>query len=189
MAPTKAIADHTAARMKTLREDAPEVFLPGDGLPVVSPLNRRLKLAKVTATDPKPEAVVTDPDELRDWFLENHDDRCEDVDQLIGTTAQVIDALRQYAPAEILDQLVTTERTVPDYEVKNLLTRSAGTGQPIGPGGEVDENAPRGVEVRDKPSNVQVLLTEGAIPHILELWQAGLVDPLGLPPAPAALPE
>lgn len=185
---TKAIADHAASRMKTLRERAVEAFIPSDRIPVVSPIDRRRHIATVSATDPKPEAVVTDRDELTAWFFEHYDERCEDVEKLVGSTAQVIAALRQYAPADVVDQLITVDRIVPDYEISNLLTRSAGSGKPIGPGGEIDDQAPPGVEVRERDWSMQVRLADDAIPHILELWRAGRIDPLGID-APATAIE
>lgn len=174
---TKTLADHCASAMKTLREHAGDAFRRGDRLTVTSPVDDT-PLGTVSATNPGREAVVVDRDEFNQWMLENYDDRCEDTPIILASTAQLVDLLAEHAP-----HLLTWDRRPADWAENEVLKLSAKVGQPIGPGGEIGEHAPPGIEVRTKASTVQVRLAEDAFDRVAELWRAGRVDPLALPPA------
>ena len=173
---TKAVADHATAAMKTLREDANQVFMPGDRLVVTSPLDRRVRIGTVTATDPEDEAVVVDEAAFTEWMTEHHGDQCETTGELIGSTWQVVAAILNHCPPDVADSLVRTSLK-PTAQARNaVLKLSAKAGVPVGPGGEVD--GPPGIEIRQKPSTVQVRLAEDAMDTVFELWQQRAVEPL-----------
>jgi hypothetical protein len=184
----KVIHEIAGARNRALRDAAPAAFFPGETVIVTHPLDRRRKIARVTASDPKPVAVISDEDAFRDWMLEHHDDQCEDVEVLLGASGitggnlrKIITVLRAYAPAEVQDELITTDRRPLEHVVSNMLKRSANLGEPVGPNGELGDDAPPHIEIRTKLPTVTVTLEDTAVDDVVELWRAGRANPLGLP--------
>ena len=176
-------------QLAELRNDvAPLVFEPGDRLVAKSPADPSVKLAAVTATDPESTAKVTDPEAFHQWMRDNYPDRCEERDLLVGSTAQVIDALREHCPADVLARLVTTDVVPRDWATAEVLTLTKTAGAPVGPGGEMDENAPPGVELEQKPSVVQVRLEPGAVEHVRQVWDNARAA-IPTPATPAPLPQ
>ncbi|NUU23328.1 MAG: hypothetical protein HOV68_17725 [Streptomycetaceae bacterium] len=68
----RALADAVNDRLKTVRAEMQTHFDNGHGLrQVAATLPDGTEVAKVTVTDPKPEAQITDPDAFRDWVLKH----------------------------------------------------------------------------------------------------------------------
>lgn len=139
----------------------------GDRVSVRSPLSGE-GLGTVTMTDPKPKAMVTDPEELDDWIAEHYPEKTEWRRVVVGSEDEVLAVLAEHAP-----HLVTTQRHVPDWARAEVLRASAEAGVPCGPGGEADVP---GVAVEPQPGRLQYRATAGSGHAIDALVQAGLVD-------------
>ena len=175
----KVLAAHAAQAEKAAREEADKsmAFQPGDRLTVTSPLDRTVRLGKVTMSDPEEEAIIFDEEVFVEWMVANHDDQCHDVAYLVGSQDEVIAALVAHCPPEVVAKFVTTDRE-PTPQARNaVLKLSAKEGNPVGPDGDAD-NPPAGVGMRVKPSRLTVSPEKGAIGPIVELWRARAVDPL-----------
>jgi hypothetical protein len=184
-ATVKALAEGFAALLNTMRENADLAFRPKQRQPVVSPTDPNLELALVSMTNPSPKAAVTDQTAFEAWMRERYPEKFQTRDRLIGSTTDVIAALRAYVPEFVLDSLVTTEDYLPDWETKAVLTHSKGAGCPVGPGGETGEDAPPGITVETPHPTVQVRLTEDAVPHVMHAFRSGQLDAAALVSTPA----
>lgn len=175
----KALTTYAAQAEKDARKDADEaqVFVPGDRLPVVSPLDRTVRLGRVTMSDPEEEAIIFDEETFVEWMVANHDDQCHDVGYLVGSQTEVIAALIEHCPPDVAAKFVTMERE-PTPQARNaVLKLSTKEGQPVGPDGDKD-NPPAGVGMRVKPAEIRVYPEKDAIGPIVDLWRARAVDPL-----------
>lgn len=171
----KLLADAFAARKTELQDEAKErrLFRRKATIPVEHPADPERDLSLVSVTNPKPKAVSTAPAELRDWMLEHHDDLCRDQDIIVGSTEAVIQALREYAPDSVVAKLVTIKRGPADWAVEDILRASLDADRPVGPGGEIDDDAPPGVQIVRPEPTVQVRLAEDAIEHLTSFVAAG----------------
>lgn len=174
LAIAKVLGAIAKAREDELRALAPGEIEPGETIIARSPADRNVKLGKVQATTPKPVAVFTDRPAFDEWMFRQHDDKCHDVDKLIGSPTEIIAALRAHCPADVVDQLVTVERTVPDWAPAQVLAQSAAAGEPVGIEGELGEQAPPGVTVQAGASTIRISLDKAATEHVSQLWQDGI---------------
>ena len=162
----------TGARGRIIDHARTERLLrPGARFVVDNPADPDRELGTVTVPKPSPpKHAVTDEPALHEWIRTHHDDLCRDDDQLTpGRTADIIAALRDYAPDDVIADLVQTKRVVPAWAVEDILRASDEAGQAVGPGGEIDDDAPPGVALRSRTSVPSVKLTPDAGTQFAEL--------------------
>lgn len=153
------------------RADIASVMSKGDTLAVRSPLDGS-KIGRVSKSDPKPRATVTNRALVEEWITHHYPDKLIERAEISGPMAEVIQVLREHAP-----HLVTDRKSVPDWAINELAVKSEQAGEPIGYGGELGEHAPRGIEVVIPDGVITVVLDKcNAEPAIRALWDARLVD-------------
>lgn len=184
----KLLGDFAADQKAKLRRYALDnkIIRAGATLPVGSAFDDDVQLSTVSITKPKRkvDAEITDREAFNDWARENYPDRCVERDVVVGSQAQLIEAIREYAPADIVDQLLTTD-IVPDGGlVADVLRLSKQAEGPAGPAGEVDDtHRPAGITVTatTPEPNISVRAVEGAVEELTMLMSAGrLPGPLPL---------
>lgn len=106
----------------------------------------------VQHTVPKPKAIVHDPDAFAVWVQSNY-------------------------PRNV-DMVVTVRPAFTDA----VLQMSAAAGQPCGPGGEIDDQAPAGIKVGTSAPQVRAVPDRN---RAAELWAEIRRDPDGLLALPA----
>lgn len=124
----KALADAVAARLRAVRADMQEALDATGGVRQVSAnLPDGTEVAKISLTDPKPEAVITNPDAFRDWVVKNAPSEI---------SRRVVTEVRDSYKALLLNQMTASGRpeicdtetgvleTVPGVEVKATRARS-----------------------------------------------------------------
>ncbi|MEV1295172.1 hypothetical protein [Pseudonocardia sp. NPDC049635] len=186
----KLLTERLAGARTSLIEHArtERLLRPGARFVVDNPADPDRELATVTVPKPSaPKHTVTDEPALHDWIREHHDDLCRDHDQLApGRTADVIAALRDYAPDDVVADLVHTSRTVPGWAVEDILRASDEAGQVVGPGGEIDDDAPPGIAYRSRQGVPSVKLAADATEQFTALADdPGHLGALLAIPAPA----
>lgn len=180
---TKAAGEFAAARIKYLKSSADEVFNLGERLTVVSPANPRKKLGKVNYTEPGDHAVVVDEKAFLADMQARFPEHIREQETVVATQAKLLDLLRQYAPADVVDSVVERKPVVADYMRNQILKVSTNAGEVLGPDGEMGEHAPAGVAIVEKSSSVTISLEKDAVDHLVGLWERGQVQLPGIPAA------
>lgn len=152
------------------REEVTAALGKGDAKTARSPIDDDV-LIKASMSDPKDEATVIDRKAVDAWICDNYLAKTEIVTRIIGSNADVLDALREHAPF-----LVEDVRVVPDWAVNELVVKSAGAGEPVGYGGEMGEQAPPGIKVSKPDGRLTVSKGKNAQHALEQMWAAGLVD-------------
>lgn len=143
----------------------------GDTLSARSPLDDA-KMARVNKSDPKPVATVSDAAALDTWIRETYPDKVKTETTVVGTAGEVIAVLREHAP-----HLLATNTVVPGWAINELVTRSAGAGEPVGFGGEMGDMAPPGIKVTTPDGVISVTIDKKTGPDAFKaLWDAHLFD-------------
>lgn len=172
---TKAFGDAAKAADKHLRSIAPDAFLEGDRVVVPSPYDRRMRLGTVTMTNPAPVASidVASEDAFTAWMAERYPDQVEESCRILpGSMAAAIAVLVEHAP-HLLDE---PEVRVRPWAREAVLKASVAEGKPVGPGGEVDQDAPPGVTVHKPAGTPQVRMNPEAMPVIGQMLRDGTID-------------
>lgn len=178
----KGIATAASTAEKRLRAEAEEVFRRGDRLTVESPYDDGTELGTVTMTKPAPVAAVTDETAFVGWMADRYPDQCDDEVSIDpACMADAIAYLAEHAP----DYLTRPRTVVRPWAREAVLKLSLDAGQPIGPGGECDADAPAGVAVNRPKPTVQVRLTPNAVPTVGRMLADGIADSV-LPALPEA---
>lgn len=147
----------------------------GDTISARSPLDDT-KIARVSKSDPKRRALITDRAAVEAWINERYPDKLVERTEITGPMPEVLAVLRAHAP-----HLVTDRKSVPDWAVNELLLKAEKAGAPVGYGGELDDHAPPGIEVSTPDGVVSVTLDKAnADEAIRALWDAHLVDMTGV---------
>ncbi len=176
---TKAIYEAVGKNLRTLRDEAPDaVFERGDRFSVRSPLDRKVKLGTVSASDPKVEAKIVNQAVFDQWVLDNHPDDCVDVDVVAATDAELLAVLREHAP-----HLIRTDVKPAEWVAPTVIKLSAAAGEPVSQHNEMDDQAPPAVEILEKKSVLTIDVEDDALEHVAELWRASRVDPFHQLPA------
>jgi hypothetical protein len=149
------------------REAAKKLMKKGDTFAIRSPIDDT-KMARASMSEPKSVATVTDAATLDEWIREHYSEKVRTEDTIVGTHAEVIAVLRDHGR-----HLLATTTVVPGWVVNELLTISKGAGQPAGFGGEIGDDAPRGIEV-SKPDGVLSVTADktNGLPAFRALWDA-----------------
>lgn len=124
----KALADAVAGRLRAVRADMQAALDATGGVRQISAsLPDGTEVAKISLTDPKPEAVITDPDAFRDWVVKNAPTEI---------SRRVVTEVRDAYKAQLLNQMTAAGRpeichketgvleAVPGVEVKATRARS-----------------------------------------------------------------
>lgn len=151
------------------RQDAARLMRKGTTLPIRSPIDDS-KMARTTMSDPKPVATVVDPAALDEWVREHYPEKVKTETVIVGTDAEVIAVLRE---SEQGRRLLAVQDILPGWVVNEIVTLSKGAGEPVGPGGEIGDDAPRGIDVHvpDGVLSVTVDKTTG-FEAFRALWDA-----------------
>ncbi len=163
VAALKVISDYTKGQYETARTEAAAVLGAGDRRMVRSPLGNA-KIGPVYVTDPKPAAVVTDLEQLTDWYIEHYPELADNTYEVAASDAEVIALLFEHAP-----HLLRRPRRIKPSALSELRKECSALGQVIGPGGEADVP---GVEVRTAAGVVTCRPTEDALTAVIELVSA-----------------
>lgn len=151
----KSLADAVAAQLKEVKAQMQDAMDTTGASRVAATLPDGTKVATISATEPKPTAVVTDPDAFLKW-------------------------VRQHSPDNVASRLVTEVR--PAYTTVLLGEMTAAgvtqwadrtTGELIDvPGVEIKATRARGHSAR---------LTEGGAEAIASAWRTGQLNHIRLP--------
>lgn len=126
----RALADAVNDRLKTVRADMQAALDATGGVrQVAATLPDGTEVAKVSLTDPKPEAVITDADAFRDWVLKSAP---TEVKREVRVVTEVRDSykallLNQMTAAgrpEVCDKETGVVEEVPGVEVRATRARS-----------------------------------------------------------------
>ncbi|GAA1887637.1 hypothetical protein GCM10009837_06730 [Streptomyces durmitorensis] len=124
----KALADAVAARLRAVRTDMQEALDATGGVrQVAATLPDGTEVAKISLTDPKAEAVVTDPDAFRDWVVKNAP---SEISRRVVTEvrdsykALLLNQMTAAGRPEICDTETGVLETVPGVEVRATRARS-----------------------------------------------------------------
>lgn len=144
----KALADAVYGRLKEVRAELQDrLDATGAVRKVAATLPAGGEVAAITATDPKPEAVITDADAFVKWAV-------------------------QYAPTEVSRRLVTEVRDAYKARLLNEMT-AAGRPEVVDPETGVVETVP-GVDVRPtRARGHQVRFTKTGREEIAAAWRDG----------------
>jgi len=151
----KALSDEIGDRLKATRAAMQEALDSTGAGSVAAVLPGGLKVATISVTDPKPEAVVTDSAAFRAW-------------------------VQSVAPSEVTKRFLTEVR--PAY-VKTTLAQMTAAGTPVWADPETGEvhDVP-GVEIRaTRARGHSVRPVVGGREAIAEAWRSGALGALGLP--------
>lgn len=163
------LARRIKAETDAAREESTPHLKKGDTLAVRSPLDDT-RIARVLRTDPDPTAAVTDQAALEKWVVKRYPEKLVGRWEIRNMSA-AIDVLRAHAP-----HLVAFVESVPDWAVNELVKKSATAGQPVGYGGEVDDDAPPGITIETPDGVLQVRVDwQQAESAIVALWDAHMV--------------
>lgn len=97
MVVTKWAADRIVPSIKTLRDMGKVDLIPGESVAALSPVDGSI-LGSVTRTKPKPVATVEDQAALMAHVNEEDPDQLVDVDHIVGSSAEVLAALKHSHP-------------------------------------------------------------------------------------------
>lgn len=159
----------------TTRGQASELMKKGDTLSARSPIDDS-KIARVSKSDPKKRATVTDRLAVEQWVTDRHPEKLVERTEIVGPMPDVLAVLRAHAP-----HLVEDKKSVPDWAVNELLLKAEKAGVPVGYGGELDDLAPPGITVTNPDGVLSVVLDKtNAEAAIRAMWDAHLVDMDGL---------
>lgn len=124
----RALADAVAARLKTVRADMQNALDATGGVrQVAATLPDGTEVAKISLTDPKPEAVITDADAFRNWVLQHAP---SEINRRVVTEvrdaykAALLNEMTAAGRAEICDKETGVLEAVPGVEVKATRARS-----------------------------------------------------------------
>lgn len=151
----KSLADAILDRLKEVKTQMQDALITGGVKSVEASLPDGIKVATISRTDPKPAAVVTDPDAFLGF-------------------------VRKYSPHNVTSRLVTEVR--PAYTTA-LLAEMTAAGVAVVADKEtgVVEDVP-GVEVRaTRSTSHSVRLTKGGQEAIAAAWREGKLAHLDLP--------
>ena len=147
----------------------------GDTISARSPIDDT-KIARVSKSDPKRRATVTNREALEWWITSRHPEKLVERTEITGPMPEVLQVLREHA-----SHLVADKKSVPDWAVNELLLKAEKAGKPVGYGGELDDHAPPGITVAVPDGVVSVVLDKAnAEDAIRALWDAHLVDMAGV---------
>jgi len=159
----------------TIRGHASSLMKKGDTLSARSPLDD-VKIARVSKSDPKKRATVTNREAVEQWVTDRHPEKLVERTEIVGPMPEVLATLRAHAP-----HLVADKKSVPDWAVNELLLKAEKAGQPVGYDGELDDHAPPGITVTNPDGVLSVVLDKAnAESAIRAMWDAHLVDMDGL---------
>lgn len=159
------------AETDVARLEAARLLKKGDTLAARSPLDDT-RLGRVSMSDPKQTARVTDRAAVDAWISDKYADKCVGRWEITGPMAEVIATLREHAP-----HLVEYVTSVPDWAVNELLTRAERYGEPVGFSMECGPDAPPGIAVKTPDGVLTVrLASDAADAAIRAMWDAHLVD-------------
>lgn len=152
------------------RVEASEQLKKGDTLSARSPLDDT-RIARVSMSDPKPTATVTNRIALDVWITGHYPEKLVERTEIVGPMSDVLAVLRKFAP-----DLIEDVKSVPDWAVNELLKKAEGLKQPVGYGGECGADAPPGITVKVPDGVLTVRLDDTATDAIRAMWDARLVD-------------
>jgi hypothetical protein len=166
-----AVSTFIQKRMKIEVDDvravASEELRDGDAHTIRSPLDREAKIARVSMSEPKPSATITNRSELEAWISTYYPEKLVERTEIVGAMSEVLEVLRVHAP-----HLIEDRKGVPDWAVAELVRKSESARQPVGWGGEMDVP---GIEVSTPAGSLRVTLDREADAAIRELWERGQV--------------
>ncbi|MFG3510206.1 hypothetical protein ACGF5F_32440 [Streptomyces sp. NPDC047821] len=123
----KALADAVNGRLREVRANMQAALDATGGVRQVSAnLPDGTEVAKISLTDPKPEAVITDPDAFRDWVLKNAP---SEITRRVLTEvrdsykAVLLNEMTAAGRPEICDKTTGVVETVPGVEVRATRAR------------------------------------------------------------------
>ncbi|QFU87843.1 hypothetical protein [Amycolatopsis sp. YIM 10] len=160
----KILRDFFNACYDQIRVDADKQLGRGDRLVARSPRNN-MKLATVSKQDPAPTVEVVDEPAFQAWVAEAYPEALKTTHEIGGSVREVVDVLFTHAP-----HLLRETTSVDKEFLRELRTRSAAVGAPVGPGAETDIP---GVAVIEKASHVSALAAPGALAEVIELFRTG----------------
>lgn len=163
VAALKVVSDYTKTRYDESRAEVAEMMERGDRKMCRSPLGD-VKIAAVSMSDPKAVALISDEAAYTEWVRQTYPDAIESAFHIIGSDAEVVAVLFEYAPHLIR----RTEKVDPEF-TSAVRRESAALGDPIGPGGEADIP---GVKVSTPNPVVSCKPTEDALAAVVDLFRA-----------------
>lgn len=164
------MAKRIKAENDTARLEAAELLKKGDTLSARSPLHDT-RIARVSLSDPKPTATVTNRIALEAWITGHYPEKLVERTEIIGRMSDVLAVLRKFAP-----ELIEDVKSVPDWAVNELLKKAEGLKQSVGYGGECGADAPPGITVKVPDGVLTARLDDTATDAIRAMWDARLVD-------------
>jgi len=167
VAALKVLKDYVASAYDEAREELKGHLSRGDRLTARSPLNDE-KIGAVWLTDPDRVATVIDPAALLSWVEMHYPEHVHQPYRVAASDEQIRSLLFEQKP----EWLIREEKVAPVF-VKELLTLAAKTGEPVGPGGEMDVP---GIAIKTREGVVSFRADpDNALPLVLELHQAGVL--------------
>lgn len=123
----KALADVVNGRLKAVRADMQTALDATGGVrQVAAQLPDGTEVAKISLTDPKPEAIITDPDAFRDWVVKNAP---TEISRRVVTEvraaykAQLLNEMTAAGRPEVCDRQTGVVDSVPGVEVRATRAR------------------------------------------------------------------
>lgn len=144
----------------------------GDRVGVPDPTDPDVRLGMVYRTESKPSAVVTDEDEFIVWHLREHPSRVNTIMSIDpNREGEALDVLHRYAP-----DLLVSRHEVDDWAREEVLKATVKAREPVGPHGELDDQAPPVRYVPAKKGTITVRPDAEAADVIGRLWAQKRID-------------
>lgn len=153
------------------KADVVRVLRRGATVPATNPLKPDEEFVQVTVSKLTWKANVVDRAATDEWVKEKYPNRIEKKTRLLRSVTEedLFKVLRHHAPY-LLEEI----DIVPDHVVRELELKSTKARQPMGWGGEVDDDAPPGIVVAG--STPQVKITFRNVEVVDDLILNGIVD-------------
>lgn len=169
IAALKAMSSSLMQKYDELRAEALAELNPGDQRMILSPLDGKTPIGRVSRSSPKDIPIIVDEEALTAWMVENYRDQTESVYDIVGTLEQVKAVLFEHAP-----RLLKRRSRVRQDARKQLLSDAAVMKHPVGPGGEAD--MPGIKFLPNSQDFVACRPDKDALLALFELRRAGRID-------------
>lgn len=143
-----------------------------DRVNVQDPTDPDVRLGMIYRTEPKPSAVVESEIDLMHWHRRHHPDRIEYVKSLDPERMGEIMAIVEARNPDLIRELPV----VKDWAREEVLKATVKAREPVGPHGELDDQAPPVRYVPAKLGSIVVKPGSEAEDIIGKLWAQGRID-------------